>query len=215
MIRVIVEDRLAEEVVKQALMTLPDTAAREVFHVEYPSGGADAILKYQIPVLLDTPGHTLILLDGDKQKIDNFIDPDTIPASENGILQEKIKATTGVDPQLTVDGGSGGANKQQLIEIRRKYLAWIRKNVKFIPTLCPEQLVLRAAGKSLPSATTSQHHKDHLRALTVELFGADVSNERTDEHGVTLLASNRSNSPELLELANILTCYLQSARSSS
>lgn len=33
-IRVIVEDRLAEEVVKQALLTLPDTAAREVFHVE-------------------------------------------------------------------------------------------------------------------------------------------------------------------------------------
>lgn len=214
-IRVIVEDRLAEEVVKQALLTLPDTAAREVFHVEYPSGGADAILAYQIPVLLDAPGNTLILLDGDKRKADHFIDPDTIPASKNDTLQEKIKETTGVDPKLTVDGGSGKANETQLIETRRKYLAWVRKNVNFIPTLCPEELVLRAAGKNKPSATTSQHHKDHLRALAVELFGADVTNKRTDDHGVTLLASNRKDSAELSSLASILKCYLESVRSGS
>lgn len=212
-IRVIVEDRLAEEVVKQALLTLPDSTVREVFHVEYPSGGADAILTYQIPVLLDAPGHTLILLDGDKRKTDSFINPDTIPTSENDTLQEKIKITTGVDPLLTIDGGSGGANKAQLIEARRKYLAWIRKNVNFIPTLCPEELVLRAAGKNLPSATTSQQHKDQLRALAVELFGADVSNKRTDDHGVTLLASNRNSSAELSSLADILKCYLESIRS--
>lgn len=212
-IRVIVEDRLAVEVVKQALLTLPDTATREVFHVECSSGGADAILAYHIPVLLDAPGHTLILLDGDKQKTDHFIDPDTIPISENDTLQEKIKATTGVDPQLTVDGGSGGVNEKQLVEARRKYLAWVRKNVNFIPTLCPEELVLRAAGKNKPSATTSQHHKNHLRALAVELFGEDVTNKRTDEHGVTLLASNRKYSAELSLLASILKCYLESVRS--
>lgn len=212
-VRVIVEDRLAEEVVKQALLTLTDDAVREVFHVEYPSGGADAILKYQIPVLLDAPGHTLILLDGDKRKIDSFIDPDTIPAAENNTLQEKIKATTGVDPQLTIDGGSSGANTAQLVDARRKYLAWIWKNLNFIPTLCPEELVLRAAGKNQSSATTSQDHKDHLRALAVELFGTDVSNKRTDEHGVTLLASNRNESAELSSLANILKCYLKSVRS--
>lgn len=212
-IRVIVEDRLAKEVVEQALMTLPDNAEREVFHVEYPSGGADAILTYQIPVLLDAPGHTLILLDGDKQKIDNFIDPETIPTSKNDTLQEQIKAATGVDPQLTVDGGYKGADAIQLNETRRKYLSWIRKNLNFIPTLCPEELVLRAAGKNDLSATTSQHHKDHLRALAVELFGSDVSNKRTDEHGVTLLATNRKNSTELSALASIMKCYLESVRS--
>lgn len=211
-IRVIVEDRLAKEVVKQALLTFPDKAEQEVFSIEYPSGGADAILTYQIPVLLDAPDKTLVLLDGDKSPQSAFVDPETIPSTENDTLLEKIKATTGVEPRLTVDGGSGGANSVQLVETRRKYLSWIYKNVKFIPTLCPEELVLRAANKTNGAATTSQHHKDQLRKLAEDLFGSDISNERTDEYGATLLATNRKHSAELVELAKIIKEYLASTR---
>jgi len=64
-VRVITEDRLAKAVVTQALLTLPDAAERDVFSVEYLSGGADAILTYVVPGLLDAPGHNLVLLDGD------------------------------------------------------------------------------------------------------------------------------------------------------
>ena len=94
------------------------------------------------------------------------------------------------------------------MEARRKYLAWIRKNVAFIPTLCPEELVLRAAGQADLASTTSQHHKNRLRALTVALFGNEVSNEMTDQHGEWLLANNRSNSAELAALAQQLRNYL-------
>lgn len=211
-IRVIVEDRLAKEVVKQALLTFPDQAEQEVFSIEYPSGGADSILTYQIPVLLDAPGNTLVLLDGDKRPKNEFVDPETIPSAENDLLPEIIKAATGVEPKLTVDGGSGGANSMQLVETRRKYLSWIYKNVKFIPTLCPEELVLRAAKKNTNGATTSQHHKDQLRKLAEELFGSDISNERTDQYGATLLAENRSKSAELDELAQIMKEHLASTR---
>ncbi|MGJ8514833.1 AAA family ATPase [Carnimonas bestiolae] len=214
-IRIIVEDRLAEEVVKQALLILPDTAEREIFHIEYFSGGAEAILKYLIPSLLTAPGHTLILLDGDQKRMDKFEDPDTIPVSENSTLSAKIMEATGVAPNLMIDGGSNGGNKAQLIEIERKYLAWIRKNLKFIPTLCPEELVLRAVNMNDQSATKSQHHKDRLRAKAEEHFGTSVTNERTDEYGITLLAGKRSQSKELSLLASILKCYIESVRSGS
>ena len=209
-IRVIVEDRLAKAVVAQALLTFPDDAEREVFSVEYVSGGADAILTYQIPVLLDTPGSTLVLLDGDKRPAEEFIDPNAIPIAENHLLLAKIKLATGLEPRLIVDGGSAGGSATQTIEIRRKYLAWIKKNVDFIPTLCPEELVLRAAGFNDPAATTSQHHKDKLKALAMELFGPGVTSENIDQCGALMLASNRAKSAELTTLAMRLKSYLAS-----
>lgn len=67
--RIIVEDKLAKAVVQQALLTFADQAKAAVFKVEYLSGGAEAILKYQVPVLMAAPGHTLVLLDGDKKRL--------------------------------------------------------------------------------------------------------------------------------------------------
>ncbi len=209
-IRIIVEDRLAKEVVKQAIMTFADQAEQEIFNIEYISGGAGAILTYQIPVLLNAPDNTLVLLDGDQRPREDFPDPDTIPASENDSLLCTIKAFTGVEPKLTVDGGSGGANSVQLVDARRKYLSWIYKNVDFIPTLCPEELVLRAAGMAIETATTSQQHKDRLRELAEGLFGKGITNEITDQYGATLLATHRDHSKELAELAKKIKNYLES-----
>lgn len=209
-IRVLVEDRLAKMVVEQALLTIADAATREVFAVEFPSGGADAILKYHVPVLMAAPGHTLVLLDGDKRLVPEFVDPDTIGVAQNDTLAAKIKEQTGVDPELTVDGGAGGGNLAQRVQIQRKYLAWLRRNVAFIPTLCPEELILRAVGQADPAAQKSQDHKDRLRELAVGLYGPNVSNERTDSHGETLIAGARGGSAELAQLVDQLTGYLAS-----
>jgi len=211
-IRVIVEDRLARDVVIQALMSFPDQAERDVFNVEYLTGGADAILAYQIPVLLDAPGHTLVLLDGDKKRVAEYPDPNTIPATEDKNLAAKIKEVTGVEPKFTVDGNAGVPNAAQLTQVRRQYLAWIRKNVDFIPTLCPEELVLRAGGKEDPHAVTSAGHKQRLRDLAVELFGKDVSSETTDQYGASLLAMHRDGNANLVQLADVLRAYLLHTR---
>lgn len=207
-IRILVEDKLAKAVVQQALLTFADQAKAAVFKVEYLSGGADAILKYQVPVLMATPGHTLVLLDGDKKKLDAFLDPDMIPVAEDGTLAAKILEAVGVAPAFTLDGGAGGGDAAQRVAVQRQYLAWVRKNVRFIPTLCPEELVLIAAGRREPTATTAEHHKNSLRALTAELYGPDVSNERTDMHGETLLAQNRNTSAELSLLAQEIEKHL-------
>ena len=207
-VRILVEDKLAKAVVQQALLTFADQANAAVFKVEYLSGGAEAILKYQVPVLMAAPGHTLILLDGDKKKLEAFVDPNTIPVAEDETLGAKILEAVGVEPVFTVDGGAGGGDVVQRVAAQRKYLAWLRENVRFIPTLCPEELVLIAAGKADPAATSSQHHKDRLRSLTVGLYGPDVSNERTDAHGETLIAEHRANSAELALLAQEIARHL-------
>jgi hypothetical protein len=169
-------------------------------------------LKYQVPVFMMAPGHTLVLLDGDKKLVPEFVDPDTIPPAQDNTLVARIKEATNVEPAFTVDGGTAGGNAAQRAEAQRKYLGWLRKNVAFIPTLCPEEFVLRAAGKADPTATTSQHHKDRLRALAEELYGKAVSNERTDQHGETLLALSRYGSAELPVLAQTLVKYLASVQ---
>ncbi len=149
-----------------------------------------------------------MLLDGDKKRLDEFVDPTTIPAAEDETLGQRILDAVGVEPELTVDGGAGGGNVVQRIAAQRRYLAWLRENVRFIPTLCPEALVLTAAGKLEAMDTTSQLCKSRLRALTVELYGADVTNERTDFHGETLLAQHRAESAELRLLAQMLVQHL-------
>lgn len=207
-VRILVEDKLAKAVVQQALLTFADHAQAAVFKVEYLSGGAEAILKYQVPVLMAAPGHTLVLLDGDKKKLDTFVNPDTIPAAEDDTLGAKILEAVGVEPMFTVDGGAGKGDAVQRVAAQRKYLTWLRENVRFIPTLCPEELVLIAAGKTDPAATTALHHKNRLRTLTVELYGPDVSNERTDAHGETLLAQHRAMSEELTLLAQEIEKHL-------
>lgn len=207
-VRVLVEDQLAKSVVKQALMSLPDQAQAAIFKVEYLTGGAEAILKYQVPVLMAAPGHTLVLLDGDKKRLDEFVDPDTIAAADDSTLSARIKEAVGVEPVFTPDGGAAGGIAAQRVQAQRRYLAWLRDNVRFIPTLCPEALVLIAAGKDDPGAATAQHHKDRLRELTVELYGEDATNERTDMHGEELLAANRAASTELAQLGQILVQHL-------
>lgn len=207
-VRILVEDKLAMAVVKQALMTFTDQAQAAVFKVEYLSGGAEAILKYHVPVLMTAPGHTLVLLDGDKKKLNAFVDPDTIPITEDGTLGAKIHEAVGLDPKFTIDGGVGGGDTAQRAAAQRRYLAWLRENVGFIPTLCPEELVLIAAGKSDPFAATAEDHKRRLRELTVELFGKDVSGERIDAHGEMLLAMHKDTSAELKILAQEIERHL-------
>ncbi len=207
-IRVLVEDRLAKLVVDQALLMLEDEAERKVFRVDFPSGGAGAILKYRIPFLMESPEHTLVLLDGDQRKLEAFEDPDSIPAADDSQLEAKVLAATGVWPEFSPDGGVGGVNQAQLNLACRKYLAWIRKNLSYIPTSCPEELVLRAAGELGP-AQNAQECKNRLSVLAKALYGPDVSAERIDGHGETLLALKRANSPELLLLAQSLHTYLQ------
>jgi hypothetical protein len=163
---------------------------------------------------MDGHNHTLVLLDGDQRKVPLFEDPETIPASDDGLLDAKIFAATGVNPELSPDGGASGVNRLQLSRLQRRYLAFIRENLDYIPTSCPEELVLRAAGE-LGAAQNAQQCKEKLATLAEAAYGPGVTSERIDSHGETLLALNKAKSAELPELVEILRSYLRRVKASA
>lgn len=202
-VRIVTEDRLASEVIKLALLNL-DQATRERFQVDYVPGGAEAILTYRIPVFMDGKDDVFVFLDGDKQKNDRLVDPDTIPVADDGTLGGTIRAQFGVTPQLTPDGHDGEANKQQLIKLQRRYLKYALKHVRYLPGLCPEEMILRAIGTSPIHPPTAARAKQLLRRIAQDALGEAISAEDVDLHGKSLLAQKRHESAELQHLSQQL-----------
>ncbi len=212
-VQIIVEDRLAKAVVEQAISLIEDEAARELFAVQFGQGGATAILNTRIPVLMERDGRILVLLDGDQRKVQEVLDPDDIPRSKNGDLEQIIIDQLGANPAPLIDGGANGGDPEQKANFRRRYLKWVRRNLNYIPTTCPEELVLRASEIVIEDdAQPSRIYKEMLHAAASENLGGPASSEDTDRFGQFLLGQNRAKSTELVQLRTILEDFLRSLK---
>ena len=210
---VVVEDRLAQSVVNQALTLISDTTIRSIFRIEYVSGGSDSILSARIPIFMEGFENIFVLLDGDKQKVASFEDPDLVPVADNEKLEEKITTQTGANPQFLIDGGATGGNKMQRIQLQRKYLSWIRQRLAYLPTSSPEEIVLTAAKvRAVGESGNSQQCKSRLHALASENLGKVATSEEADTYGAFLLGSHRNESAELQEIAAMLNGFLSNVK---
>lgn len=206
---ILVEDRLAQAVVEQAIRLIQDEELRGLFSVAYPPGGASAILTYRIPVLMESPSSVLVLLDGDQRR-DELRDPNQIPEGEDAVLGEIIRGIVGADPQLFVDGGAHGGNAAQRIRAQRSYLRWAFDNLRFLPRSCPEEIILRASGILTGDVSPpSGECKQLLHDRASENLGRPASSDETDAFGAFLLGANRQNSPELNLLAQLLQAFAE------
>jgi predicted ATPase len=212
-VQIIVEDRLALYVVEMALTLIEDEASRSVFKVDYVSGGASSILNARMPVFAEAGRRILVLLDGDQRKPVELEDPENIPASENAKLAKKISEQVGANPEFSVDGGSNGGNAVQRIRKQRDYLSWARANLRYIPTTCPEELILVAAGKMIDGCSgDALKCKARLKELATETLGHPADSEEIDKYGQFLLGTRRGDSQELRELAGCLQAFLASIK---
>lgn len=212
-VQVIVEDLLAQAVVRQAISLIDDEAVQNLFKVEYVQGGASSILATRIPVLMERGGHLLVLLDGDQRKVKEIRNPDEIPVSEDNTLEKVIHDDVGVKPTLLIDGGTSGGDEKQKVAFRRRYLQWVRHNLRYIPTSCPEELVLRAAEKIEDHETQPpQHYKKLLRDAAIETLARTLTSEEVDHFGEVLLGSHKG-STHLVKLRQILLDFLTSIKS--
>lgn len=200
-IRVVTEDRLAKSVVDLALLNLDDVD-RSRFSVDFVPGGADAILKYRIPALMEGIDDVFVYLDGDKRKHPTVVDPDDIPVARDHELQEIIGRVFGVEPLLLADGSDGVADKAKLIQLQRRFLRYAKDHVRYLPCSCPEEVVLRALG--LPATATSLEAKTILRAKAEGSLGKGIPSEKVDSYGEFALAEKRTSSNELANLAQEL-----------
>ena len=210
-ITIVTEDRLGASIVKLALLNL-DAGEQERFRVECVTGGADALLKYRVPVFMHSGESVFFFLDGDKKHVDSLVDPNTIPASADDTLAATIKTQFNVDPTLSPDGSSGKSNAAQSAALRRKYLAYAREHVAYLPCMCPEEIVLRAVDPKRKRMTASLDAKQALKELVVAAYGEKVSSEDIDSYGKAVLAQQRAGNVELKEISDKLSAIATGVR---
>ncbi len=141
---IIVEDRLAKAMLDSVLQE--DAGEQSMIEVRYFPGGA-AVMK-QDAVVHSRVGApvTFLALDGGERPASAIFDPDTLNAAQLrdhrslcDLLDERIKEATGANITFPVDGGATGGDLEQKVELRQRYLRYLRERVRFLPFTTPEE----------------------------------------------------------------------------
>jgi hypothetical protein len=132
-ITILVEDVLAQAIVKRALLPSGEAAA-SMFDVRFFPGGSQTLWSSYVPAFAaENRDKLLVLFDGDKKPAEDFCDPTTISDAEVAKLKDEILRVTGVDIDFPIDGGANGGNTDQRNEMRRKFITWAKAHVSYIP----------------------------------------------------------------------------------
>ncbi|MGK3127268.1 ATP-dependent endonuclease [Candidatus Pantoea formicae] len=165
--KIYVEDMMAKIVVERA-MKLLDVGDASVFEVSIIEGGAESILKYHIPSLIQISSNDFVYLDGDKKKVQNFTESSSISPSEHDGLDEVLTDNIGCVPMFLINGGNDKEGiRQDAINKKLNYLQWISNRLSYLPLLCPDALILSAMGIN-DTYQTSQEYKNRLYAESGE-----------------------------------------------
>ena len=193
---VIVEDKMAKLVIDKIL---EDNNLSANFDVIMSPNGADWIKKYSVlENSLRNTANVIFILDGDQRK--EHMDPDTIPASENNSLFDKIKEQTGCEIEVPhqKDDEEDKINKQ------RAYLKYYKEHVYYFPVNDPEEILWNYANNK--EGINDSDIKQCFCKLSDKNFGKNTAdyifktaemcahnmNTQADEHCVTLLGYIRS-----------------------
>lgn len=137
-----VEDPMAKVIVDHAIMAL-DPGEIEACDISVAPGGADEILCRQIPGHVLSQNDCYILLDGDKKKVEEFTNPESIPVNKQCELGEIISREVGVNPKFSLSGGDDPAGTQrERVRNQKDYLLWVEKRLRYTPFICPEAFFL-------------------------------------------------------------------------
>ena len=166
-VRVLVEDSIAEQIVIHASRGL-DIGNQDTLDIRVAPGGAEAIIKYLGTSAMASGDDVYILLDGDKRKVTDFTDPDTIPPAEYENLGQVIKDETGTTPMYHIPGGNAAqAHDEAKIAAQKEYLKWLRAHLKYLPKPSPEHIILTEFS---PSEDLSRMSTDEIKNALMQLL---------------------------------------------
>lgn len=140
---IIVEDLLAKEILSELLAKMGDET-KNLFNIKYNPGGESVIKKEFISVFCRTPNEKeFVFFDGDQKLLSSSYDWRSFSTSELNIpfLQAKIKEQTNEEIKFSTDGGIGGGNQTQQLELLKMYLDFYLKNVFYLPKRIPEEII--------------------------------------------------------------------------
>lgn len=178
-LQLIVEDKLAGEILHRGLKPLGEAALKRLDILPFP-GGSATIISRLIPNLAITgTAATMIFLDGDQRpdeddrspSSDVVNQPQTEFRKTSLILDENlIFAVSRLFPgspnlQIPLNGGNDLQSEANRLATYKTIHAWVYANVHFMPGKSPEEYVCEILGSS---QIGSKAAKEFLRKRTIE-----------------------------------------------
>ncbi|MFJ3166277.1 AAA family ATPase [Serratia nematodiphila] len=175
---IIVEDRIAKEIIIKAISNNPMLVAS--FNVDFIPGGSETILSKHLPSHAAVNRKDVIfLLDGDKNRQLKAIKIDSVSDSD---LVKKMKEYYGCELVVNASGGNGVVNNAELIKMRRAALDYAFKRVFYLPFNTPEELLITYCCSEEQTALVNSkswdvndvdRYKKQIQLLTQQHMGKD------------------------------------------
>lgn len=135
---IIVEDRLAKEIVERSIKNNP--MLQNSISINYIPGGAETILSKHLPShALVNREDIIFLLDGDKNKKLKPIKIDSVAQAD---LVKTMKEHFGCELTVHASGNNGISNGVELNNLKRSVLEYALNKVLYLPFQTPEQLLI-------------------------------------------------------------------------
>ncbi|ACY20734.1 ATPase [Gordonia bronchialis DSM 43247] len=195
---VVVEDRVAQALVKKAIA---NTSSAPLVNVDYIPGGAQTLWSHYVP-MWSHEGRTnlLLLLDGD-QKCNDPRDPKEIAESE---LENELRAAlNGTSPKLPY-----GSNEENAAELRKSSIEtairWRRSFVNFLPCSTPEEFIWLAT-----QGGPQSDYKEAWKTFAMESLGTEPTGGEIFTVQRVALNSIDDNDPTLVGIRVIVETFAQ------
>jgi predicted ATPase len=215
---IIVEDNLAKKILNKVAV---NEKLDGQFNIRYFSGGASSIKTSLITTFSKVDDvEKFIVFDGDMLKAET-VDLSNTPESEKtqSYLEEQIKLITGVNINrfpFHVDGGSQGSNKNQKLELYKKYIQFYKERVMFLPNQIPEDIIYDRSYvlcvfsfvdiNELDSINNSKEKFNMLSGKT------GIPIDSLYDLFIAYFISKKANSIEYLHILNLLKSVLSSSK---
>ncbi|QNR96019.1 AAA family ATPase [Stenotrophomonas sp. 169] len=210
-IRVLVEDPMAQMLVEKAIESLDD-GERAIVEVRVAPGGAEAMFVHHGPGAMLTGDDVYLLLDGDKRKVDCFSDPAGIAPARYSTLPALLEKELGAKPKFLLAGGNDEDGRARAeIAAHLNYLTWIGERLRYLPKLCPEQIIIDGfpAWKCAVPKTSEDSKKILAEALAC---GVEVTSQDVLVLAKVAIGQLAKDNPDLATIRAYLAAWIQGRR---
>lgn len=206
---VLVEDRLARELVRKAARTR-GVSFLENLDVRYLPGGASTLLTRVVPALPHIGSPALILLDGD-QRPENVIPPSSEMAADD--LEMNLN-TLGISMKdLLRNGGNDTDRREEADRRAREVLDFCRDSLKYLPGQSPEELLCEMTNSATPR--NSEYAKKYWEERTHQVLGRlpeeSVTSDEIFHEQITALAAVPDDHADIRAITDVLSHALEGA----
>lgn len=140
---IVVEDRLAEEIIKKSLRIHNSYLLDSVKITHFPGGAATLLNRYAVPHAIEKRSDILYLLDGDQRPEQNWPEEDKVDTIINDNLEKTIKNLCKCNLDFFVDGNHRNKINPQLYIVQRNFLKWGKNYINYLPgSSNPEKFIL-------------------------------------------------------------------------